>query len=79
MGRHSGCNRGNTKKSSKEEHDEALRIQRSKYDKSFEKVRLHLRKVEERAYQKALARRLKQKKNKHAHRGPNKTDLYDKL
>jgi hypothetical protein len=79
MGRHTGCNRGNTKIDSKEDIMAALVEQRKKYKKAFDKVSLHLRKVEELAYQKALARRLKQKKNKHAHRGTNKTDLYDKL
>ena len=71
--------RGNTRNCSREEIEAVLKEQRKKYKPAFEKVRLHLRKVEERAYQKALARKLKQKKNKHAHRGPNKTDLYDKL
>ena len=39
MGRHSGCNRGNTKKDSKGSYMAALVEQRKKYKKAFEKGR----------------------------------------
>ena len=52
--------RGNTRNCSREEIEAVLKEQRKKYKPAFEKVRLHLRKVEERAYQKALAINIKQ-------------------
>tara|TARA_R100000951_G_C2564004_1_gene156527 strand:+ start:344 stop:577 length:234 start_codon:yes stop_codon:yes gene_type:complete len=77
MGRHSGCNRGNTKKSSKEEIMAALVEQRKKYKEAFDKVGLHLREVEERKIKLRKKYRDAKKKNKDVTRAKNKNDYYD--
>ena len=77
MGRHSGCKRGNTKKDSKEVIQEALDEQRKKYKKAFDKVSLHLRKVEERKAATKERNATKRKKNKDVTRAKNKNDYYD--
>ena len=77
MGRHTGCNRGNTKIDSKEDIMAALVEQRKKYKKAFEKVGEHLREVEERKAAIKLKYRNAKKKNKNVTRAKNKNDYYD--
>tara|TARA_R110001592_G_scaffold170531_1_gene407731 strand:- start:212 stop:445 length:234 start_codon:yes stop_codon:yes gene_type:complete len=77
MGRHTGCNRGNTKIDSKEDIMAALVEQRKKYKKAFDKVSLHLRKVEQKKIDMKEEYRINKKKNKDATRAKNKTDYYD--
>lgn len=77
MGRHSGCNRGNTKKDSKEVIMAVLAEQRKKYKKAFDKVSLHLRKVEQKKIDMKEEYRINNKKNKDVTRAKNKNDYYD--
>lgn len=77
MGRHTGCNRGNTKKDSKEVILEALRIQRLKYKEAFDKVGQQLREVEERKIKLQKKYRDAKKLNKDKVRAKNKNDYYD--
>ena len=77
MGRHSGCKRGNTKKDSKEDIMDALVEQHKKNKKAFDKVSLHLRKVEQKKIDMKEEYRINRKKNKDSTRAKNKTDYYD--
>jgi len=77
MGRHSGCNRGNTKKDSKEVIMAVLAEQRKKYKEAFDKVGEHLRKVEERKAAIRERNKIRKKKNKNVTRAKNKNDYYD--